>query len=157
MLNKSFDSFSNGDQATFLLNCKQQGVCTISLDAATTRSDFKLKLELFDVATGRIEANKTLSITNTGDWQKYRTYTLDTEEMAEGTKRLTMTWLSSKGQYTGNVKNISITLSTVNIECSTFNVQRSTFNTYDLQGRKMSDGTLSRGIYIRNGKKIIIR
>ena len=153
----SFDSFSHGDEATFLLNCKKQGVYTISLDAATTRSDFKLKLLLTDVNTGRIEASKTLSISNTGDWQKYKTYTLDTEEMTEGTKRMTMTWQSATGQYTGNVKNIAVTLSTVNIQRPTFNVQRPTFNTYDLQGRRMTNATLPKGIYITNRKKIIIR
>ena len=123
-----------------------------------------MKLLLTDVNTGRIEASKTLSISNTGDWQKYKTYTLDTEEMTEGTKRMTMTWQSATGQYTGNVKNIAVTLSTVNIQRPTvniqrptFNVQRPTFNTYDLQGRRMTNATLPKGIYITNRKKIIIR
>ena len=152
----SFDSFSHGDAAVFLLNCKEHGVYTISLDAATTRSDFKLKVEINDTQTGRTEASKTLSISNTGDWQKYKTYTFDTEEMAIGTTRLTMTWLSSTGQYTGNVKNIAITLK----QSSRITNPNAIFHTthpaiYDLQGRKVSE--LKKGVYIRNGKKIIIR
>ncbi len=150
----SFDSFSHGDEAVFLLNCKEQGVYTISLDAATIRSDFKLKLLLTDVHTGRIEASKTLSISNTSDWQKYKTYTLYTEEMTEGTKRLTMTWQSAAGQYTGNVKNIAVTLSqSTGIPQSTMHHVQSV--TYDLQGRQVS--ALKKGLYIKNGKKIIIR
>lgn len=152
----SFDSFSHGDEAIFLLNCKEHGVYTISLDAATTRSDFKLKVEMNDTQTGRTEASKTLSISNTGDWQKYKTYTFDTEEMAIGTKRLTMTWLSSTGQYTGNVKNIAITLkqsSRITNPNAIFHTTHSAI--YDLQGRKVSE--LKKGVYIRNGKKIIIR
>ena len=73
--------------------------------------------------------------------------------MAEGTKRLTMTWLSSKGQYTGNVRNIAVTLSTVNIQSSCVPAVARTFNTSDLQGRKVS--SLRKGIYISNGKKIV--
>ena len=157
VLNRSFDSFSNGDQATFLLNCKQSGIYTISLDAATTRSDFKLVIEITDVASGITEVDKTIAVINTGDWQKYKTYTFETGGMTEGTKRLTMTWLSTKGQYTGNVKNISLLLSNADgIQSVPTTLSPSSFIIYDLKGHTVT--TLSKkGIYIRNGKKIVIR
>ena len=152
----SFDSFSHDDEAVFLLNCKEQGIYTISLDAATTRSDFKLKLLLADIQTGRIEANKTLSISNTGNWQKYKTYTLETEEMSVGTKHLTMTWQSSTGQYTGNVKNISITARpSTGIQDATTEWKTAAMDVYDLQGRRVEDRTQRRGIYIKDGRVVI--
>ena len=59
------------------------------------------------------------------------------------------------------------------IDHSTFNVQRSTFNVYDLQGRKvtngqwssqrhtlkerMVNGQLKKGLYIANGRKVVIK
>ena len=153
----SFDSFSHGDEAQFLLNCKQQGTYTIRLDAATTRSDFKLKIEMIDVQTGNIDASKTLTISNTGNWQKYQTYTFDTNEMTTGTKRLTMTWQSTSGQYTGNVKNISIILKQADaVPSVAISSQQSATGVYDLHGRRVEDRPHKRGIYIKNGKKIII-
>jgi hypothetical protein len=157
VLNRSFDSFSNGDQATFLLNCKQSGIYTISLDAATTRSDFKLVIEITDVASGITEVDKTIAVINTGDWQKYKTYTFETGGMTEGTKRLTMTWLSTKGQYTGNVKNISLLLSDADgIQSVPTTLSPSSSIIYDLKGHTVTTPS-KKGIYIRNGKKIVIR
>ena len=53
---------------------------------------------------------------------------------------------------------------TTAIDHSTFNVQRSTFNVYDLQGRKvangqssMVNGQLKKGLYIVNGRKVVIK
>ena len=158
VLANSFDSFSHDDEATFLLNCKEKGVYTIRLDAATTRNDFKLKLLLTDAATGQIEANRTLSISNTGNWQKYMTYKFDTEEMSVGTKHLTMTWQSATGQYTGNVKNISFTYKgTTGVDNLRDTIRQPQSTIYDLQGREMASGSLPKGIYICNGKKMIIK
>ena len=46
---------------------------------------------------------------------------------------------------------------TTAIDHSTFNVQRSTFNVYDLQGRKVANGQLKKGLYIVNGRKVVIK
>ena len=40
---------------------------------------------------------------------------------------------------------------------SSFNVQRSTFNVYDLQGRPVLQRPLPPGIYIKNGKKFVVK
>ena len=62
------------------------------------------------MATGQVEAEKTISVPNTGDWQAYRTYTLDTQVMTVGQKTLDLTFLSSRGQYSGNLEKLSISL-----------------------------------------------
>jgi len=155
----SFDSFSHGDQASFLLDCKEAGTYTVGFDAATQRSDFKLQFLLADVTTGTIEANKTVSIANTGNWQSYKNYSFDTQQMTTGLKQLTMTWQSSKGQYTGNVKNISVRLKQEADGIETIKTPSwlEWPAVFDLQGRKMATGTLTKGVYICNGKKTIIR
>lgn len=156
----SFDSFSHGDEATFLLACKEPGAYTIKFDAATTRSDFKLKINIADTQTGKTEVSKTLTISNTGDWQSYKTYTLDTNEMTVGTKRLIMTWQSANGQYTGNVKNISITKANGTGISEIYDNVNSTLSNctwFDLQGRQVGSLPTSTGIYISNGKKFIIK
>lgn len=104
------DCFSNNDHLTFKLNNRTAGIYTLSFGAATTRSDFKLALRVTDVATGQVEAEKTISVPNTGDWQAYRTYTLDTQVMTVGQKTLDLTFLSSRGQYSGNLEKLSISL-----------------------------------------------
>ena len=69
--------------------------------------------------------------------------------------------------------NIHIGDETTAIDHSTFNVQRSMFNVYDLQGRKvtngqwssqrhtlkerMANGQLKKGLYIANGRKVVIK
>lgn len=156
VLNNSFDSFSHNDQAIFLLNSKEAGTYTFTYEAATTRSDFKLNFKLTDTRTGQIEATKTQNIVNTGAWQTYRTYSFDVE-LTEGIKQFAITWLSSNGQYTGNVKNINVSLQQSagieSIEHSTPDAQRPIFN---LHGQRVNNNTRP-GIYIQNGHKIIVR
>lgn len=156
ILNDSFDSFSHGDKATFRLNCKTAGSYTFKFDAATTRSDFKLLFAITDEATGAVETKKTVSIANTGNWQQYKTCTFDTDDITEGIKTLAMTWQSSSGQYTGNVKNISISLKqTTGIMIQTTDNVLDNSTLYDLQGRR----TLypQRGLYIYKGKKVVLK
>ncbi|MBQ4029077.1 MAG: hypothetical protein II624_07925, partial [Prevotella sp.] len=156
VLNDSFDSFSHGDKATFLLNCKEAGTYTFNFDAATTRSDFKLRFQITDNTSGKIEVDKTISITNTGNWQSYRNYSFDTAEMKQGVKTLTMTWQSSNGQYTGNVKNIAVIMKESSaIHAVDISGQQEVV-LYNLQGQRMT-GNVPAGIYIKNGKKVIIK
>ncbi|MBQ5983346.1 MAG: hypothetical protein IJL54_14415 [Prevotella sp.] len=156
VLNDSFDSFSHGDKATFLLNCKETGTYTFNFDAATTRSDFKLRFQITDNTSGKIEVDKTISITNTGNWQSYRNYSFDTAEMKQGVKTLTMTWQSSNGQYTGNVKNIAVIMKEASaIHAVDISGQQEVV-LYNLQGQRMT-GNVPAGIYIKNGKKVIIK
>ena len=155
VLNNSFDSFSHNDMASFLINCKEAGAYTFTFEAATTRNDFKLRFTITDYTSGKVELDKTFSIINTGNWQSYKKYTFDTAEITTGLKTLTMTWLSSNGQYTGNVKNISIALKEPSGIRSTTPLEQENV-VYNLQGQRMT-GSMRSGIYIKNGKKIIIK
>ena len=44
---------------------------------------------------------------------------------------------------------------TTNIEHSTLNIEHSDNSVYDLQGRKVAQPT--KGLYIHNGKKVVIK
>ena len=156
VLNNSFDSFSHGDMASFLLNCTEAGIYSFNFEAATTRSDFKLQFTITDATSGKVETNKTINISNTGNWQSYKSYSFDTSDMGEGIKRLDMTWLSSNGQYTGNVKNIAITLkSPTDIKAKEDGDSQKEQPIYNLQGQRVTQATRP-GIYIVGGKKTII-
>ncbi len=79
--------------------------------------------------------------------------------MEEGLKQLVITWQSSQGQYTGNVKDIAVTLlqdpdNMPHVDTAT----DSSADIYDLSGRKVglkNRDCLQKGIYIKNGKKIL--
>ena len=156
VLNNSFDSFSHNDQAVFLLNCKEAGIYTFTFQAATTRNDFRLNFILANNHTMQTEFTKTQTIANTGAWQTYRNYSFDAE-LTQGIKRLTITWLSSNGQYTGNVKNIAVSLkqsSGITDVWGASGMQQSFFN---LQGQRISNLNARSGIYIQNGRKVVVR
>lgn len=156
VLNNSFDSFSHNDQAVFMLNCKEAGSYTFTYEAATTRNDFRLRFDFTDQKSGRTEGTKTQAIANTGAWQTYRTYTFETD-LTTGIKLLTMTWLSSNGQYTGNVKNIRVSLtaeSAVNDIHRLDDIVGSPL--FNLSGQRVNNNARP-GIYIQNWQKIVIR
>lgn len=151
------DSFSNNDRLSLTIYNKVAMAYTVSLDAATTRSDFRLRLILTDEATGKVEMDRTLTIANTGDWQKYGEYHLDTELLTTGRKRMDLVFLSSKGQYTGNVANLSILpKETAGIKILP---ESQCFHTeiYSLGGVKVDKTPFAKGIYIKGGKKIAVR
>lgn len=156
VLNNSFDSFSHNDQAVFMLNCKEAGSYTFTYEAATTRNDFRLRFDFTDQKSRRTEGTKTQAIVNTGAWQTYRTYTFETD-LTTGIKLLTMTWLSSNGQYTGNVKNIRVSLTA---ESAVNDIHRldDTVGSplFNLSGQRVNNNARP-GIYIQNGQKIVIR
>jgi hypothetical protein len=75
--------------------------------------------------------------------------------MSEGIKQLVMTWQSSTGQYTGNVKNIAVSLKK-STDINTIDTQTSNDIIYNLQGQRIT-GQPHPGIYIVGGRKVIIK
>lgn len=151
------DSFSNNDHLTFQLLNNTESVYTISFGAATTRNDFKLNVKLTDSQTGNVEADTTITIANTGAWQTYQNYAFDTNRLAKGEKKLDLTFISTGGNYTGNLQNLSITLK----ESTGINSISTNADTrqpvYDLQGRRITGSHLRPGIYIIGQRKTVIK
>ena len=159
--NGKADCFSHNDHLTFGLKCNTPGTYTVSFGAATTRSDFKLTFTLTDLATGAVEAEQTFSIANTGDWQVYKDYSFDTGVLSTGKKSLDITFQSSKGQYTGNVENISVALKEAvdGIETPLLAPRQCPVQTiYTLDGRAVNTrpDQLPRGIYLIDGRKVVV-
>ena len=157
------DSFSNNDHLTFALYNRTEGIYTISFGAATTRSDFKLNVRLTDDDTKAVEADQTFTISNTGNWQAYEDYTFDTGNVTKGRKTLDLTFISSKGQYTGNLKDLSIRLKETTDMQSVLSPMTATADAavYDLQGRQLSNSKwlnsqLKPGIYVKGGRKVVV-
>lgn len=159
--NGKTDCFSHNDRLTFTLNSPKAAIYTISFDAATKRDDFKLNITLTNPKTGTTVTDQTLTIDNTDDWQIYQPYSLDTQAIDQGLWTLTLTFISSKGAYTGNLGNLTIEMKEEvgGIDTVIIDRQPTDNSIYSLDGRYMGDDTtrLPRGIYIRHGEKIIIR
>ena len=154
------DCFSNDDHLTFTLKNSTSGIYTISFGAATIRDDFKLKFTLTDAATGKVNTERTVAIANSSDWQVYKTYNVDTQVLPAGRWMLDITFISARGQYTGNVEKLSITLKQeVDAIRPTIAKPGKTPAIYTIDGLQVGNdaGHLPSGIYIIDGKKSIVK
>ena len=152
------DCFSHNDHLTFKLNNATVGIYTVSFGAATTRDDFRLKFKVTDTKTGNVEAEKTITVPNTGDWQVYRTFSFDTGVLSVGQKKLDITFLSSGGQYTGNMENLCIALKEAVDGIQSIGMQTAPSTVYTIDGRMVGSDVenLPHGIYIIDKKKKLI-
>lgn len=154
------DSFSHNDVLRFELCNTQSAAFTMSFIASTKRDDFKLNISFSDLASGASQISKTLSISNTGDWEKYKEYQVDLGELPAGNWRMDIKFLSSRGQYTGNLQKLSI-LKTQQDALPSVNVshQKEASTIYRLDGRQVNAPmeSLPAGIYLIEQQKILIK
>ncbi|MBO5819920.1 MAG: pectate lyase [Bacteroidales bacterium] len=154
------DSFSHNDVLRFELCNTQSAAFTMSFIASTKRDDFKLNISFSDLASGASQISKMLSISNTGDWEKYKEYQVDLGELPAGNWRMDIKFLSSRGQYTGNLQKLSImktqqdALPSVNLSH-----QKEASTIYRLDGRQVNAPmeSLPAGIYLIEQQKILIK
>lgn len=154
------DSFSHNDVLRFELCNTQSAAFTMSFIASTKRDDFKLNISFSDMASGASQISKTLSISNTGDWEKYKEYQVDLGELPAGNWRMDIKFLSSRGQYTGNLQKLSI-MKTQQDALPSVNVshQKEASTIYRLDGRQVNAPmeSLPAGIYLIEQQKILIK
>lgn len=154
------DCFSHNDHLTFKLKNQVAATYTFQFGAATTRSDFKLSFKLTDTDTGKVEAEKTVAVPNTGDWQAYKTLTFDTGVLTAGRKTLDITFLSSQGQYTGNLEKLSVSQKEIIDGIRPVSPSSATdvpTPIYTLDGRLVDTDveSLPKGIYIIGTRKVV--
>lgn len=154
------DCFSHNDHLIFKLKNQVAATYTFQFGAATTRSDFKLSFKLTDTDTGKVEAEKTVTVPNTGDWQVYKTLTFDTGVLTAGRKTLDITFLSSQGQYTGNLEKLSVSQKEIvdGIRpVSSSSATDAPMPIYTLDGRLVDTDveSLPKGIYIIGTRKVV--
>lgn len=154
------DSFSHNDVLRFELCNTQSAAFTMSFIASTKRDDFKLNISFGDLASGASQISKTLSISNTGDWEKYKEYQVDLGELPAGNWRMDIKFLSSRGQYTGNLQKLSI-MKTQQDALPSLNLshQKEASTIYRLDGRQVNAPmeSLPAGIYLIEQQKILIK
>lgn len=154
------DSFSHNDVLRFELCNTQSAAFTMSFIASTKRDDFKLNISFSDLASGASQISKTLSISNTGDWEKYKEYQVDLGELPAGNWRMDIKFLSSRGQYTGNLQKLSI-MKTQQDALPSLNLshQKEASTIYRLDGRQVNAPmeSLPAGIYLIEQQKILIK
>lgn len=159
------DSFSHNDVLRFELCNTQTAAFTLSFIASTKRDDFKLNISFSDLASGASQISKTLSISNTGDWEKYKEYQVDLGELPAGNWRMDIKFLSSRGQYTGNLQKLSImktqpdALPSSKLSHQDASSQKEASTIYRLDGRQVNAPmeSLPAGIYLIEQQKILIK
>lgn len=156
--NGKADCFSHNDQLNFRLKNPTAMAYTLRFGAATIRDDFKLHFELVDDVTGKTEADETVTISNTGDWQVYEEYEFTTPALSVGYKTLRITFLSKQGQYTGNVENFCIEQIAGSEGIRQITTEPEVPIIYSIDGRRLMTDDIDRlphGVYIVNGKKVV--
>ncbi|MBO5834427.1 MAG: pectate lyase [Bacteroidales bacterium] len=154
------DSFSHNDVLRFELCNTQSAAFTMSFIASTKRDDFKLNISFGDLASGASQISKTLSISNTGDWEKYKEYQVDLGELPAGNWLMDIKFLSSRGQYTGNLQKLSIMKTQQDALPSVkLSHQKEASTIYRLDGRQVNAPmeSLPAGIYLIEQQKILIK
>ena len=107
-----------------------------------------------------MNTERTVAITNSSDWQVYKTYNVDTQVLPAGRWTLDVTFISARGQYTGNVENLSITLKQeVDAIRPIIAKPGKAPAIYTIDGLQVGNdaGHLPSGIYIIDGKKSIVK
>ena len=80
------------------------------------------------------------------------------EATLKGTGTATVTFALEKRFFLDEVRVVDGAITPSAIHTATLTQQRPQANaTFDLQGRRLSEGQLPKGIYIKNGKKIIVK
>ena len=152
---ETIDDVRNGQYWSFVINNTQEQAYTISFLAAAKNSEPSLVLEVTD-GDGTINWTGTVPVENTGNWTSFVEHSIDTNVLPTGLRYLVLNFNGSK--YTFNVGNIKLTAkpSTTGIaEVNTTAAKEAQI--YTLSGMKVTSSQLKKGIYIVDGKKIIVK
>ena len=109
-LNGNLDSFKDSETAELDFNVSENndGNYVLSFKSASKRGDAKAK---FEIKKGNSETlyTETFDLPNTSDWQKYITKIgSKSTGLSSGDYKIVITFYSSSGQYTANIKDIEL-------------------------------------------------
>lgn len=153
----TLDSFKDGKSASYDINVTEEGKYKITFVAACKQDDVRLGFTVTDKTTGDVEADVEKSIINNGDWSDFSTeYSVDVPALTKGEKSLKITFRSIEGKYTTNVATVEFVKDGGLSGISNVNVREADRDNsyYTLSGVRTA--APAKGIYIKNGKKIIV-
>lgn len=109
-LNGNLDSFKDSETAEldFNVSNNNEGNYVLSFKSASERGDAKAK---FEIKNGNSETlyTETFDLPNTSDWQTYITKIgSKSTGLSSGDYKIVITFYSSSGQYTANIKEIEL-------------------------------------------------
>ncbi|MBR6605361.1 MAG: hypothetical protein IKK92_05780, partial [Prevotella sp.] len=108
-LNGNLDSFKDSETAELGFTVSNEGNYVLSFKSASKRGDAKAK---FEIKNGNSETSlytETFDLPNTSDWQKYITKIgSKSTGLSSGDYKIVITFYSSSGQYTANIKDIEL-------------------------------------------------
>ncbi len=150
----TIDNVRNGQYWSFVIDNAKEQAYTITFQAAAKNSEPSLVLDVTD-GDGNKDWTGTVAITNTGNWSTFVEHSIDTDVLPAGLRYLILNFQGTK--YTFNVGNIKFTpkSSTGIVEVNAATAKEAQI--YTLSGMKVNSSRLQKGIYIVDGKKVVIK
>jgi len=146
---------NDGGTATYQVKATEDDAYIVSFQSATAADGASVQFTLFN-ADGTQIFDKTVDINN-GGWSDYQDYSFEVDQFAAGDYILVLTFHAQEGSFSANVKNLKFTSkSSTGIESvETGSIMNGA--AYSLDGVKLDISKAQKGVYILNGKKIVIR
>ena len=101
----NLDSFSSGGTATYTITNTNDCSYILKYEAASASDGVHLKMQIKQGENVVFEETK--DVDNTGNWQTYKEYSMNTTSLPQGEYTFVITFLRDDGSYTANVKNIA--------------------------------------------------
>ena len=154
------ENLRNEQTATFVINVTQAGAYDVSFKGCTKRDGVYTTWTI--ESDGEKESQNKVDIANNGSWgnsvgAKWDDYSFTTSPLTEGMKKLVVTFYAEK--YTANVAQIKMTMSATDGITLQQNDALKTADAaiYDLSGRRIRTDQPQRGVYVKGGKKVVVR
>ena len=100
----NLDSFSAGGTATYTITNTQDCSYILKYQAASANDGVQLKMQLKQ--GDNVVWEETKDVENTGGWQTYKDYEMNTTALTQGEYTFVVNFLREAGSYTCNVKDI---------------------------------------------------
>ncbi len=150
----TIDNVRNGQYWSFVVDNAKEQAYTISCLIAAKNSEPSLDLVFKDGDDNTLWSG-TLAVQNTGNWTRFAAHSIDTGVLPTGLSYFIINFKGTK--YTCNVGNIKFTAksSTGIIDINADTIKEALV--YTLNGMKVNAAHLQKGVYIVNGKKMVIK
>ncbi len=151
---ETIDNVRNGQYWSFVVDNAKEQAYTISCLIAAKNSEPSLDLVFTDGDDNTLWSG-TLAVQNTGNWTRFAAHSIDTGVLPTGLSYFIINFKGTK--YTCNVGNIKFTAksSTGITDINADTVTKA--QVYTLNGMKVNAAHLQKGVYIVNGKKMVIK
>lgn len=157
------ENIRTGNACSAVLDVKEAQAFTVDFKGCTKRDGVTVTFTITN-ASEEVEFEKTIEIANNKSWGNSKgaawdDYSFETDALSKGLKYLTITFNCSTNKNTANIANLKFSpkgatgIQEIQAEAQ----QNAKMEIYTLDGRKVNAANLQKGIYIVNGKKVVVK